>query len=322
VAERPRGGPIRDEVLAYIDGLSNWGRWGDDDRRGTLNLITPAKVLEASALIQRGVVVPLGRTLDPAAGDPLGRGTEISIEPTTYEIGRVNAFRERASLMSHGSPTHIDAPNHMAWDRRWYNGVSLDEGLDRSPGVEGSAAGIVTRGVLLDIAGIRGVEWLEEGDGIYPDDIEDACRAQGVEVRPGDLLLARTGYMKRITEHPETVGPGSIGYHASCLPWLRSHDVAVIGSDALNDMNPSGFGSDQPVTPDEYATRPSEELDLAFPIHVVTLSAMGAWLLDNVWLEGLKSACEKADRWEFFVAFDPLLLVGASGSPVNPLAIF
>lgn len=322
MSEPRRTEPGAEEVLSYFETLSNWGRWGADDRRGTLNLITPEKVVEASRLVERGVVVPLGRDLDPAAGDPLERGTELSLETTSYEIGRVQAFRERVGLMSHGSPTHIDAPNHMAWDGRWYNDAPVAGADGLGPAMEQARGGIVTRGVLLDIAGARGQNWMEEGDGIYREDLEAAEREQGVEVRPGDLLLARTGYLERIDAHPDTVTPGSIGYHASCLPWLRERDVAVIGSDALNDMNPSGFGTDQPVTPEEYGTRPADQLDLAFPVHAVVLAAMGAWLLDNVWLAGLREACLREGRWEFFVAFDPLLVVGASGSPVNPLAIF
>jgi kynurenine formamidase len=326
--------PSRDEVLAYFGSLSNWGRWGADDELGTLNLITPAHRVHAAGLVREGVVVPLGMDLDPDEPDPLKRGTRIELEPITYAMGRMTAAREVLTLTPHGSLTHIDSLAHIGWDGRFYNGFTADEvlgprGVQRLS-VHQAKDGIVTRGVLLDIAAVRGVDWLEDGDGIYPEDLLAAEELQGVRVGEGDVLLARTGYLRRaLPDHDASADTshtdshyGGVGYHVSTLPLLHERGVAVIGSDALNDMNPSGYALDGPATPDKFDKLDTEVASLAFPVHAVALSAMGAWLLDHVVLEQLTETCRRLGRWDFLLAMEPLRMVGSSGSHVNPLALF
>lgn len=317
--------PSRDAVLSYFRDLSNWGRWGAEDEIGTLNLITPEHRVRAAALVREGCVVPLGMDLDASAPDPLKRGTRIELEPITYAMGRMSAAREVLTLIPHGSLTHLDSLGHIGWDGQFYNGFRAEEVLGpagvRRLSIHQAKNGIVTRGVLLDIAGVRGVEWLEDGDGIYPEDVLAAEERQGVRLEPGDALLARTGYLSRAL-HAEDPHYGGVGYHVSTLPLLHERGVALIGSDALNDMNPSGYALDGPARPDVFDQLDLEIASLAFPVHAVALSAMGAWLLDHVVLDELAETCRRLDRWEFLLTVEPLRMVGSTGSHVNPLAVF
>lgn len=318
--------PTRDEVLSYFDSLSNWGRWGADDQLGTLNHITPEHRVRAAGLVREGLVVPLGMDLDPSDPDPLGRGTQIGLEPISYAMGRMAAAREKLTLTPHGSMTHLDSPAHIGWDDHFYNGYTKEEvfgehGVEKLS-IHQAREGIVTRGVLLDVAAARGVEWIENGDGIYPEDLFAAEERQGVRLEPGDVLIARTGYLKRALADQADSHYGGVGYHVSCMPLLHERGVAVIASDALNDMNPSGYALDDPATPDQFDKLDREVASLAFPVHAVALVAMGAWLLDHVEVEELAATCRRLARWEFLLTVEPLRMVGSTGSHVNPLAIF
>ncbi|MCW3820935.1 cyclase family protein, partial [Micromonospora sp. DR5-3] len=103
-----------------------------------------------------------------------------------------------------------------------------------------AANGIITRGVLLDIARVRDVPWLEPGQGVFPEDLEEAERRQGVRVRSGDAVLLRTGYGRVRHETGAANGFTQAGWHASCLPWLHERGVALIGADTPQDVQPSG----------------------------------------------------------------------------------
>ncbi len=228
--------PSRSEVLDYFTSLSNWGRWGGDDELGTLNHITTEHRVRAAALVREGLVIPLGMDLDPGEPDPLQRGTEVSLEPIRYQMGRMTAARERLTLTPHGSLTHLDSPAHIAWNGRLYNGFSTEEALGENGvtrlSIHRARSGIVSRGVLLDVAATRGVDSLEDGDGIYPEDILAAEEQHDVRIGPGDVLIMRTGYLSRALDHRSEDHYGGVGYHASTLPLLHERGVAVIASDA------------------------------------------------------------------------------------------
>jgi kynurenine formamidase len=170
--------------------------------------------------------------------------------------------------------------------------------------VTAAANGIVTRGVLLDVAGVRGVPWLEPGQGVFPDDLEEAERRQGVRVRSGDAVFLRTGYGRVRHEAGAAAGFTQAGWHASCLPWLQEREVALIGADTPQDVQPSGYE------------------DVLMPVHAVGLVAMGLWLLDNCDLEACVTTAAELDQWDFHLAVAPIRFAGTSGSPVNPIATF
>jgi len=310
--------PTQDDVLGYFGTLSNWGRWGDDDELGTLNHITDDVRLSAARAVRHGRSVSCAWEL--AAPDDMERSTTTcpcaadmpgaENMPPAFHADRHWGFSsERLSITFHGNTvTHLDSPSHIFWDGRMYNGRS-HELVEATTGsawgaVTAAASGIVTRGVLLDIARVRDVPWLEPGQGVLPDDLEEAERRQGVQVRPGDAVLLRTGHARARHESRAPAGFTQPGWHASCLPWLHERGVALIGADSPQEVQPSGYD------------------DVLMPVHAVSLVAMGLWLLDNCDLEACATTAAELTQWDFQLALAPLRLAGTSGSPVNPIATF
>jgi kynurenine formamidase len=310
--------PAQEEVLGYFETLSNWGRWGADDELGTLNLITDDVRLTAARAVRHGrsvscaweVAVPeemeRSTTACPCAADMPG----AEHMPAAFHADRRWGFsNERLGIFFHGNTiTHLDSPCHIFWDGQMYNGRSHTL-VDAATGsawaaVTAAAHGITTRGVLLDIARVRDVPWLEPGDGVFPDDLEEAERRQGVQVGSGDAVLLRTGYGRARHESGPAGGITQAGWHASCLPWLRERGVALIGADTPQDVQPSGYDG------------------VLMPVHAVGLVAMGLWLLDNCDLELCATTAAELGQWDFQFAVAPLRLAGTSGSPINPIATF
>ncbi len=306
--------------MSWFDSLSNWGRWGDDDRLGTLNLITTQKRAQAAALVREGTTVSCAWTItyanDADAVSPprhfmLAGDSEVPDD----QIGRSNAL-DAFLISPHGfTITHLDAPAHTFWrsregeERTMFNGVPANSVRVRDGATEGSVElagdGIVSRGVLLDIARLRGVAWLEPGTAISPDELEAAEAAQGVTVESGDVLFIRTGYPRLRDERgPQPFATGHPGPGARCVPWVRERDVALLGCDVANDVRPLQF----PRT--------------GGPFHGIGMAAMGLWLLDNCNQERLAVECERLERWEFMVTIAALKLQNSTGSPVNPIALF
>jgi len=307
--------PSEAEVLAYFKALSNWGRWGEQDQLGTLNHITKAHRREAAALVTAGEAVSCAWEIDvrPQADQVFGPPQRymLSTGQGLTDSPRWAGASEFVGLVFHGySVTHLDALSHYFWDRRMYNGVDAAEVTSREGArkhaMAALEAGVVTRGVLLDVAKARNVRWLEPGEGVFPDDLEAAEEQQGVRVESGDAVLLRTGYGRRKREHgPDaTAQVGRAGWHVACLPWLHERGVALIGCDTAQDVHPSGYAG------------------LRSPVHAVGIVAMGLWLLDNCDLEPLAARCEADARYAFLFSLAPLRIAGATGSPVNPLALF
>jgi kynurenine formamidase len=160
--------------------------------------------------------------------------------------------------------------------------------------------------VLVDAEMLRGVEVIPRGDGVGLDDVERAEAQCGFSVAQGDVLLLRTGQLG----HRERTGPvdpyvaGSSGPLPELLPLVHERGVAVLGSDTGNDVMPTTYAR------------------FSNPIHQIGIVGMGLWILDNAWLDDLARACQQRQRWEFLLTINPLRLTNATGSPVNPIAIF
>jgi kynurenine formamidase len=311
--------PSEAEVIGYLKTLSNWGRWGSEDQLGTLNLITPAKRLAAARLVRDGVSVTCARPIVTA----ITADTTVQVMRFMVDSGegRDTASPERLlarrgagefiGMVFHGyTVTHVDTPAHFFWEGKIYNGRSCNLITSREgatvEAVELLHDGVVSRGVLLDVARARGVRWLERGEGLVPADLEAAERAQAVGVEPGDIVLARTGnYGRRLAEGPvHPLQAGTPGPHAALAPWLRERGVAVWGSDTHNDVAPTPYPA------------------IGHPFHIVALVGLGLWLIDNMNLEDLARACAERNRWEFLLTIAPLRLENVTGSPVNPIALF
>ena len=320
--------PTQDEVLGYFDSLSNWGRWGGDDLLGTLNLITPAKRAQAASLVRDGVSVSCSRRI-PYPG-PMAMGASNPLihmvqtgeryalgdnppHPLFPGVEMLQWAAEHVSFVFHGVVfTHIDGLAHVFHEGRMYNGrpaglVKASEGATVQTS-DVMRDGIMSRGVLLDVARLRGVETLEASDHVFPDDLEAAEEAQGVRAGEGDVLLLRTGYGAQVEAAASGGGQPPAehsGYNAACLPWFRERGVALIGSDVIQDATPPG---DFPKT--------------MLPVHQVALVAMGLRLIDNAHLERLGEACAERGRWEFCLTLNPLRFAQGTGSPANPIATF
>ena len=309
--------PSQDDLLRWLKSdLNNWGRWGDDDQRGTLNHLSPQATLDALALVQEGNTVSCAR--------PVGWEAAVDVPrpPQHYMIGSGDVYRpgegpdrqvaiDYFGLVFHGhTVTHVDSLAHFFWDGKAYNGrpssvVSVAEGATELD-VTAAVGGIVTRGVLVDAPMLRGVECVERGDGVGVDDIAAAESQCGFTVRTGDVLLLRTGQLGlREKRGPvDSYVGGSAGPKPDILPFMHERQVAVMGSDTGNDVQPSGY---------ERFTN---------PVHQVGIVAMGLWILDNAWLDDLAQACAERQRWDFMISILPLRLPTVTGSPVNPVAIF
>lgn len=310
--------PEPEEVFGYLEKLSNWGRWGDQDRLGTLNLITPELRVEAARLVRDGDVVSLAHDMDPDRPEPWNRPDAtlqrfMQFDGVEHVFGpglRWGAVEEYVGMTVHGACTHIDGLAHYSWEGNNYNGFRVDDTRSltgaKSLSVHHAAAGVVTRGVLLDIPRLLGLPWLEPGHAIGPDDLLAAQERQGIEVGAGDALLVYTGHALRVAAEGRSAGFDHPGVSAACLPWLRERDIALLGSDAIQDVVPSGY----------------DDGDLRMPVHLVSLVAMGLWLTDNMALDELAQTCLRKQRWQFYFTLTPWRVVGVTSSPVNPIAVF
>lgn len=300
-----RNGPNGAEVAAFHRTLSNWGRWGESDQLGTLNLITARKRVEAASLVRSGRSVSCARPLDtePAADNP--RPAIHLMTGTASEGWGSDYF----ALAPHGYATsHLDALCHIFHQGRLYNGYPSERVTAHGAeelGIEAWRDGIVSRGVLLDVPALRGVPYLDAGEAIFPDELEAAEQEAGLQVAPGDVLFVRTGRW-RLRAEKGAWDPRErlAGLHAACLPWLHTRGVAALGSDGVSDVVPSGV--------------PGARI----PIHEIAIPAMGLPLLDNLDFETLAGACAEERRWEFLLAVAPLVIAGGTASPVNPIALF
>jgi kynurenine formamidase len=304
-----RVAPTETEVLAYFETLSNWGRWGAEDELGTLNLITPDKRRAAAALVREGISVGCARPIahEPPAVDVPRPPLHAMLSTGETQVPRRGASGDYFGIAPHGfTVSHVDALSHQFWDGRMYNGrpstaVTASAGATACS-IEVMKDGIVTRGVLLDIAGLQNKPFLEAGEGVFPEDLEAAEARQGVRLTSGDALLLRTGwYRRRLEQGPYHEPASRPGLHAAALPWLHQRGIAVVASDASHDCTPSGYSFS--------------------PIHSVGCVAMGLCLVDACQFEDLVAQCAARGRWEFLFVIAPWRWRNATASPATPLAV-
>ena len=289
---------------AWQTELSNWGRWGSDDQLGTLNLITPAKRRAALSLVKEGVPVSLSANAftEKAADVPCPAEWAMTSASDTGATDRV------AFPCIHGAAaTHIDSLAHTFFRGKMWNGYDTSALVTMQKGAEKNSVmpmknGIVTRAVLYDIARLKGVPYLAPGDRIFPEDLEAWERKAGVRVGPGDALVLRWGrYGRRARLGPDD---GAAGFDNSVLPWLKQRDVALIVWETAG-----------------YAPQPPGDL-FRNAVHNFIQAILGIHVLDRADLEALSDATASRNRWEFMLTVTPLALPNATGSPVNPIAMF
>jgi len=291
----------------WLTAISNWGRWGKDDERGTLNLITPEKRLAAAQLVREGVTVSLALDLNTHR-DPLN-ANPFEQTLTVGEFGGHQVAGDAYSVEYHGfAHSHMDGLPHFLHDGKMYNGFGVEvlesTGATRL-GINNARDGVFTRGVLIDVPWLQGVDYLEPGFAITIELLEAWERRTGVTVGSGDVLLVRTGRWERVRQKGQwNFLEQAAGLHASVAPWLKARDVAMLGSDGVSDVMPSGVEG------------------RVNPLHELVLVGLGMPLLDNLDLDAVAAAARERQRWEFLFVAAPLRVVGGTGSPLNPLAVF
>jgi kynurenine formamidase len=298
--------PTLQEVQAYLTKDRNWGRWGKEDQVGAVNLITPEKRARAARLVRSGRAVSLSRELPqtPGVGNPIPAQHYMKRLAREGGGGAVDYY----GLYYHGvTTTHLDALCHT-WDG---NGMWHGRDPEKEITVDGAAwgaiehwkEGIVTRGVLLDVPKHRGEPCVTLEKPVHGWELEEIAQKQGAAVEPGDALVVYCGRENWIKTNPPygSEPRGRPGLHASCLKFIREKDVSLLVWDML-DMMPNGYG-------------------IPWTVHAA-LFAYGVGLLDNALLEPLARACAEEGRHEFMLMVCPLRMVGGTGSPVNPIALF
>jgi kynurenine formamidase len=288
-----------------FEALSNKGRWGADDERGTLNYITHAKVKDALTLARSGRVVSIGRDLDTVSGPSNPRPV---VHQLLYAGHHPDSTADFVGIAPHGfSVTHLDAVGHVYFESEMYNGRMAAEEVDRFGmrfgSIQAMAEGVVTRGVLLDVASAMGVDYLDPTAAIGPAELEAAESYWGVEATRGDAVVVRSGRMA----HESSANPPDPGERAGlnieAVRWLHQREVAVYGGDCIEQL-------------------PSPYPGLHLPLHSLGLAGMGLALLDWPDTEVLRSVCRAEGRAEFVLMMAPLRLPGGTGSAVNPLCVF
>lgn len=295
--------------------VCNWGVWGDDDERGTLNYITPGCVQQAASLVRTGrtvsMAVPMNKVAGPDNPHPVAHYMARAFGGVS-DLGEPDFALDYIAGEIHGDcHTHIDALCHVSYKGRLYNGKSAAEVTTAGPkfqDITTYASGIVGRGILLDIPRLRGVKWLEPGEAVTPEELEQCEHAEGVRMRAGDIMVFRTGHHRRRLElgpwNNGYDGEGKAGLHATAISLLHDRKVAAFFPDGDGETVPSGVEG------------------VAYPIHALQIAAMGMICADSLNLEDVAAMCAEENRWEFLVAAAPLRLPGGTGSFFNPIAVF
>ncbi|HUI47637.1 MAG TPA: cyclase family protein [Acidimicrobiia bacterium] len=299
---------------------NNWGRFGELDQIGTANLLTADRVAAAAALVRTGrrfsLALPIGPPTpggyraDPlhlynfAAGDGVlgsGRGGDAFQVSDDYVVMALQAS------------TQLDGFGHVGGDHALYNGywagLVTATGGARRLGVHHLARrGIVGRAVLLDVARQLGVDRLDPGFPIGPDELDATARTQGVEVVTGDIVLVRTGHLgwklSLSSAAPEAASRHEPGISTRAIPWLHDHDVAMIATDNA-----------------ACSVVPPEPGDQFLTWHVAALRDLGVLVGELFDLDELANDCASDGVYEGMFVAAPMPIVGSSGSPLNPIVL-
>jgi kynurenine formamidase len=313
------GSSLDARIDALARELSNWGRWGEADEVGTLNLITRDKRLEAAGCVRSGMAISLAIELRPDCPQAPGSG-RLSPQHVMAETGSdaaiqnsVSGFSDDILAMSIHAATHWDALSHVFHHGHMYNGRPCTEVTSagaQANDIVGFADRLVTRGVLVDVARYHGVHALAPDHEVTVEDLESALAAQNVELESGDALLVRTGQLGRISASGDwsnftEVGdrlPLEPGIGIDCLPWLHQVGVAALACD-------------------NWAVEHLHADSSRLPVHEVSIVHMGLPLGEIFQLDALAAACASDQRYAFLFAAAPLPVRGGVGGPVNPIAI-
>ena len=303
------------DMRALFDRVSNWGRFGTKDERGTLNYLTAEKTATAARLVKSGRTISCARNfpVQPGPENPTPALHHIVMggdDPCAHGIPGMEVSLDFIGIAYHGlASSHIDALCHVFFEGKMYNGFPAQEVRStgaRKNSIMAAQDGIVGRGVLLDIPRLRGEKFIDPKRPVTAAELSAAEEREKVRVGEGDILLVSVG---RDACRANLGTPGNMpplaGLAPDCIDWLFERRVAVLGSDAVHDPTPS----------------PAPIEDWPIPVHMCGLVSMGLHLLDNLSFIELEDACASEKRWEFLFTVAPLRVEKGTGSPVNPIAV-
>lgn len=308
--------PLPDELRELATRVSNWGRWGDDDQRGTLNLIDADAVRRGAACVRRGEPFPLSIAMDTAGPQTDGPGAPGRLNPTLRMkyvnvafTGDTADFTTTDDLLelSLQAATHIDALSHAGYEGLLYNGVPAETVTETGAtrlGIE-HVGPIVTRGLLLDVARLHDVAKLPEGHVIGSEDLTAAVDRTGVSVASGDAVLVRTGQMAELAAgRRDDYRMHAPGFGVSAVEWFHDHDVALVANDTY-----------------AFEIWPPEHAEAMMAVHMLDLRDLGLtqgqlWQLDD-----LAADCADDGVCEFLLSATPLPVTGAVSGIVAPVAV-
>jgi hypothetical protein len=292
------------QVNEWMRSISTWGKWGQDDQLGAVNYITPAKRQAAAALVRTGQIVSLERPIilqqrhAEIARD--GKPNGVPFYEMTFRTFPKGDPRDNEDFSSdvqsfapHGALlTHLDALCHYSnGSGQLYNGFPLgatvtEAGGCTKLGLDSLKDGIVTRGILVDMTRLR--QPRSASSRVFVEDIEAFEKQTGITIASGDALFVYD---------PQPAGTRGGGIDASVVPWMARRGVAVTSGIARIPEDSHGD-------------------------HRLPIVAAGIFLLDSPNLAPLAETAARLNRWEFMLMIAPPLAPGATGYPVNPLALF
>ncbi|MGM0590123.1 MAG: cyclase family protein [Halobacteriota archaeon] len=320
---------MTNDITDILDGSrTNWGRWGDEDEIGSLNYLTPQQVLRGVAAVETGETFALGIPLGSDDGDPkipsrAGVQHYMTRDKSHYDADKVEdayldpfagvQIADDVLFTPVQGTTHFDALGHVWYDDHLYNGFPAETttgGLERCSIAPIANHGVVGRAVLLDVARYRGVDHLDPGERVTLDTLESCAETQGIEIEPRDILLVRTGWLEVFYEEgPEAFyGDGldepGLTYSPDLVDWFHRMEIPVLATDTL--------ANEQTIS-DETGTRN--------PLHAALLRDLGVLFCELNWFAELADACADDEAYDMLYVGAPLEMVGATGSPVNPVVV-
>jgi kynurenine formamidase len=280
-------------------------KWGPGDERGSMNHQKPAAVMNAVKLIKSGEIIELAHVLGPQMAFFGTRRFDVHAKRTFMnQFSNMRGSNEELVVTELGQVgTQLDGFAHQTHLDSWYNCFKVSENATRSGfaklGIE-KLGMVMTRGVLIDVAGLKDVEMLPDNYEITPQDLQQALQRQGSRLQPGDAVLIHTGWGRLYGKDNPRYVKTCPGVGVAAAEWLAKQDPTLVGADNW---------------PVEVAPNPDPKLSL--PGHQIFLVVNGIHLLENLKLDEL--AAKKV--YEFAFAMQPLKIQGGSGSTVSPVAI-
>jgi kynurenine formamidase len=300
--------------------LRNWGRWGPEDQRGTLNFIDPAALKRGASAVKQGRLLCVGLNYD-CDGPQQGGGrinplrTSTAVDSPLGPPGSRASYADDVITMFLQAATQWDSYAHVHYDGLMYNGFKVCDHLNPGTGASRcgiehlARPGISSRGVFLDIARMKGVDILPNDYAITPDDMNAACEKYGVKIEPGDILLVRTGQIRRFTLEKDRAAFNGLqsGLSPTVAEWMHDKSIAAVTADNM--------------AVEILRAEPDPAWGELMPLHMLTLRDMGMPLGEIFDFEELSVDCARDGQYDFLFSAPPLPVTGGFGSPLNPQVI-